>query len=1322
MDPSNGPVRSPSERIAERAAELDALIKSFRVAQDNGERAEALRIIDRAWRVAPANPEINHLYGLFLLSEGYSGRAVELFDFTAAHDSTPDVEAIRITALLRDGQIPVAQERLAAALDRYSVKIGEPFADAAQRVAAASQPEFSGWIGVGPDLALYGEIACNGSAVRIAVNAKSGIVAEHTVICEEGHSYTAFTIPVPSILPDTHITICADGHRLLGQDLTFPPDFALDGRITSYTGTISGWATLGWDPGRPLELTVSSDAGFAANLETTPDPTLASRQRFTAAPATARKAGNAFSITARMPDGGIAELPGSPFLVHPSPAAKPREPGKRIQPAPAGASPDMIDIVIPVYSGIAETLACIRSVQRTTVGLPCEIVVIDDAAIDPRISPALDALATAGVITLKRNPHNLGFPESVNRGMALHADRDVVILNADTEVYGDWLTRLRAVAYCGDTVGTVTPLTNSGTIASYPASEEPALDSFLAAQFDRQTAELNRGAAVDIPTGVGFCLYVRRDCLDAVGDFDSTTFGAGYGEENDFCLRASAGGWRHLLAGDVFVRHIGGRSFGGRRAGLFARNIRLLNLRYPGYDADIAAFIKRNPAHFMRRRLDEARIGEANGPIVLLINIGRGGGVDRAVRDRVIQTRMDGLRPIVVKPNVDHDGRWTLISDEGKFDDLYYDGTGELDEFFALLSVLKLDHIEIHHFLDLPGVLIDRLFDLGCPVDIIVHDYIWYCPRIALMDGANRYCGEPDVVACETCVDRNGTRLSEEMTAGALRARSADWLSSARRVTTATKSAAARMRAHFPSVDIQVERLEGPIAAAAVAPSSAKRRRVALIGAIGFHKGYDILLAMARDAANRDLPLEFVVIGYTVDDRALFETGRVFVTGEYTESELQELIGREKPDMALFLSQFPETWCYTLTHALQAGVPVGGFDFGAIADRLRTLSPEPLLFPSSISPTELSDLLVSNFANLPQQDPTPAFLPGPDTTSAVGGKPAILINTFTPSDSAKISRRHMATPSNLPSASLDFLPLTKGMFLFSVRPTNASPHVDAGSGLMLPATQLSTIPGSEAGQVEFLLGPDTPSPWLSKPSDQIIVKVNAPSAMLLITAVALQGMAAVELDIARLDRPDTVATPPLPARAVPPLPPTEESIKLTVVTHIQNHGDTAFSEAQWAGMIGEPLWIESFSVLPLEGIAPDMIEYKGITSTGVETPWVSGGGGCGTRGIGVPLVAFAIRAKPQAGAKDIVCEYGAILLSGRMIGPARNGAPCRSDNTHDPINGIWVSISGVSDTQTENKAVSPAMPSEPAPPKTSPVPQKTKEPVGPRFSALREPS
>ena len=108
-----------------------------------------------------------------------------------------------------------------------------------------------------------------------------------------------------------------------------------------------------------------------------------------------------------------------------------------------------------------------------------------------------------------------------------------------------------------------------------------------------------------------------------------------------------------------------------------------------------------------------------------------------------------------------------------------------------------------------------------------------------------------------------------------------------------------------------------------------------MVGGIGPEKGYDVLLACARDAAARALPLEFVLVGHTPDDATLLETGRVFVTGPYQEAEAVAEIRAQQAQLGFLPSVWPETWCYTLGEAWQAGLEVAVFDIGAPAERVR---------------------------------------------------------------------------------------------------------------------------------------------------------------------------------------------------------------------------------------------------------------------------------------------------------------------------------------------------------------------------------------------------
>ena len=281
----------------------------------------------------------------------------------------------------------------------------------------------------------------------------------------------------------------------------------------------------------------------------------------------------------------------------------------------------MIDVIIPVYRGLRQTRTCLEAALAQRQSLAHELVVVDDATPEPEIGAYLDALAAAGRITLLRNASNLGFVQSVNRGMALHAERDVVLLNSDTEVANDWLDRLAAAARCADDVATATPFSNNATICSYPFEgwRGGVPGALGLAELDRLVARTNRARTLEIPTAVGFCMFIRRAALAQLGAFDAERFGRGYGEENDFCMRALAAGWRHLLAADVFVFHEGAVSFTENRIELMQAACDALLAAHPDYTRVVHEYIRRDPAADLRLAIDVARavLGEAEARHVM---------------------------------------------------------------------------------------------------------------------------------------------------------------------------------------------------------------------------------------------------------------------------------------------------------------------------------------------------------------------------------------------------------------------------------------------------------------------------------------------------------------------------------------------------------------------------------------------------------------------------------------------------------------------------------------------------------------------------------
>ncbi len=270
----------------------------------------------------------------------------------------------------------------------------------------------------------------------------------------------------------------------------------------------------------------------------------------------------------------------------------------------------MIDVIIPVYKGARETRRCIDSVLGSAQREPFDVLVVDDASPDADIAAYVNGLAAAGRITLARNESNAGFVRSVNRGMSIHADRDVVLLNSDTEVANDWLDRLHRSASSGPDIGTATPFSNNATICTYPfPGWTGGMPGTLGlAALDRLFAVANARKTVELPTAVGSCMYIRRACLEKVGAFDAERFGRGYGEENDFCLRAARTGWRHVLAGDVFIFHEGAVSFSGERRELAAAAEQALLEAHPDYLRLVREFMLRDPAGALRDAVDVARI------------------------------------------------------------------------------------------------------------------------------------------------------------------------------------------------------------------------------------------------------------------------------------------------------------------------------------------------------------------------------------------------------------------------------------------------------------------------------------------------------------------------------------------------------------------------------------------------------------------------------------------------------------------------------------------------------------------------------------------
>lgn len=602
-----------------------------------------------------------------------------------------------------------------------------------------------------------------------------------------------------------------------------------------------------------------------------------------------------------------------------------------------GTPPPVVYVIVPVYRDREATHVCVESVLRSTAKTGIRVILINDASPEVEVTEYLRRIRDRDArAELLENPANLGFVASVNRGMQ-HAERnDVVLLNSDTEVAGDWLDRLCRAAYSEPRVGTVTPFSNNATICSYPriGAENTLPQGMTTANLDRLFAIENAGQTVEIPTAVGFCMYIRRDCLDTVGLFDVERFGRGYGEENDFCMRALKRGWKHLLALDTFVLHSGGASFGTEKASRVMAAQKTLQQLHPEYWPLVKQHLVADPASGARSAVDLARIRDSGLPSVLLVSHSSGGGTERHVGElaSLLKSRANVF---LLRPGVGgHVHLKWLREEEG----LHL--TFRLDEqdgkLVTTLKALGVVHVHFHHLLGHGSFVTDLPKALNVTHDFTVHDYYPVCPQISLTDHMGFYCGERGIEQCHACLKR--TDASRGMSIEAWRTTYVPLLESARFVLAPSKDTAERIKQYCPTANVVFAPhfdIAGvpPVKAPSVVPVG-RALRIVVLGRLSLIKGADVLESAAIHAARLRLPLEFHLLGDAYRRLTVWPRASLAVHGSYSHKDLPTLLDTLQPDVAWFPALWPETYSYTLSECLEARLPIIAPNLGAFPERL----------------------------------------------------------------------------------------------------------------------------------------------------------------------------------------------------------------------------------------------------------------------------------------------------------------------------------------------------------------------------------------------------
>lgn len=635
-------------------------------------------------------------------------------------------------------------------------------------------------------------------------------------------------------------------------------------------------------------------------------------------------------------------------------------------------------VILPVYKGYDETLASIFHALRSRRGDQYSLLVVNDFGPDQDLNTRLRDLAEKGLFEYRFSDVNKGFVRTINHALVeLSGDLDVVLLNSDAYVFPGWFARLIAHAEKNPLAATITPLSNNATLCSYPLIDQDnalALEC-SAEEMDRLVAEANKGIAVEAPTGVGFCFFMRRAVIERIGVLDEESFLVGYGEENDFCMRALNHGFQNLIACDVFAYHVGSVSFSAIKEENFWKGQSVLEQKHPNYLPLVMGHMDSQATRFARRNIDLARLLAAKKNPVIFITHRWSGGIDTYLKSVMNELEIMGDHYVAVRV---HDKHLLTVETVG-VSRLFLPNLASIDirtESDFIVQLLRRLQPKFLHMNSFAGLdwhshkkMLSNIKNANVPYKYILHDYSAISQFYQLLRPDNLYAGIPtvqDLKRWSVMKDNSGAMDGSEPVERLETYR--DFLAGADDIEVPSIAAQQVFTAYFGGLrsTLAPHKDHLPDLPKATRRTSDGKIKVAVIGAIGPHKGSDILLALAKDSKNRNLNIEYLVIGYSNQDEALKEHG-VAVTGPYqSETQAIEKLSDLKPDLILIPSIWPETFCYTLSLALKLKMPPVVFDLGAQAERTSALDwavRVPVDFMKW--PSKLSDLIVNlNISNL----------------------------------------------------------------------------------------------------------------------------------------------------------------------------------------------------------------------------------------------------------------------------------------------------------------------------------------------------------------------
>ena len=623
-------------------------------------------------------------------------------------------------------------------------------------------------------------------------------------------------------------------------------------------------------------------------------------------------------------------------------------------------SNDIIDIVIPVYNGLQHLEPLFESIFNNS-DLQYRLIIVNDASPDLKVEPfILQKIKDRKNCFYFKNSRNLGFTKTVNFSLTKVQSKHFVLLNTDVIVPKKWLSRLMAPFYNYEKVASITPFSNSAVFFSYPIMGE---DNKLPPGFSVQDIDdafnlINPKIDKDceIHSGVGFCMAIDKNCWDEIGEFDADTFGKGYGEENDWCMRAIKYGWKNIVCPNLYVFHNHGGSFPlSEKEALMKANSETLHKRWPLLNSMVEKFVESDP--WKKYRLTASlKLSQSSYKCVLVMDLDFNKGGAYAYRKQKMEKYSDDNYKVLLLTHAQNRKEWILSTQYGDIEDKYY--LNDINELRNLFKIIKIEKIFINNFVYINQENLQNIFSIlkeikknyNISYEYVFHDYLSLCSSFFLMDNNNDFCYLPDMKKCNECLKENPNRTVMIRDITTWRELWGGFLENVDKLTVFSNSTKSLVLKVYPQLNLEVKEHSTLVSYSNkyMTPIKKDPLIIGCFGAFSESKGALKIIELAGILKDKYPDAKILIYGHVYMD-IVDLPGNIIFMGLYDKNKLPDILIENSITLVFFASIYSETFSYVVQELMLAEAPIVCFDIGAPAERIKRESYQPSCTAPEIS-------------------------------------------------------------------------------------------------------------------------------------------------------------------------------------------------------------------------------------------------------------------------------------------------------------------------------------------------------------------------------------